>query len=180
MSRMKLETLRVWLEEIMRIGFIRLGCFPVSSPVPFVAKPEGDPRASTNCWGLIAASEKDQYSLLLKRETSGFSKRMSDLRILCKDDRFFKDWFRSSVQRGADKKSQWYLTVSVSSLGYLSSYLYASGWVECLLPDKILDDFFVSVYRFTLPSLPWRYPDVYLDKRGARDTVLDLLRKQKP
>jgi hypothetical protein len=76
MSRIQLETLKEWLEDNLRKGFIRRSSSPASSPVLFVAKPDGSLRLCMDYRGLNAVSEKDRYPLPLTKETLNALKGM--------------------------------------------------------------------------------------------------------
>ena len=76
MSRVQLATLKEWLEENLRKGFIRPSSSPASSPVLFVSKPDGSLRLCMDYRGLNAVSEKDRYPLPLTKETLNSLKGM--------------------------------------------------------------------------------------------------------
>jgi hypothetical protein len=69
MSRDQLLVLKEWLEENLRKGFIRPSSSPASSPVLFVAKPDGSLRLCMDYRGLNGVSVKDRYPLPLTKET---------------------------------------------------------------------------------------------------------------
>jgi hypothetical protein len=69
MSREELKTLREWLEENLRNGFIRPSSSPVASPVLFVTKPGGGLRFCVNYRALNNITVKDHYPLPLNKES---------------------------------------------------------------------------------------------------------------
>ena len=69
MSREELQTLRNWLDENLRKGFIRPSSSPVTSPVLFVKKPGGGLRLRMDFRALNEISVKDRYPLPLIKET---------------------------------------------------------------------------------------------------------------
>jgi hypothetical protein len=69
MSRDELKTLREWLDENLRKGFIRPSASPVASPVLFVKKPGGGLRLYIDFRALNNVSIKDRYPLPLTTET---------------------------------------------------------------------------------------------------------------
>ena len=69
MSREELQTLRNWLDENLRKGFIRPSSSPVTSPVLFVKKPGGGLRLCMDFRALNEISVKDRYPLPLIKET---------------------------------------------------------------------------------------------------------------
>jgi hypothetical protein len=68
-SREELQTLREWLDENLKKGFIRLSLSPVTSPVLFVKKPGGGLRLCMDYRALNEISVKDRYPLPLVKET---------------------------------------------------------------------------------------------------------------
>jgi hypothetical protein len=76
MSRVQLTALKEWLEENLQKGFIRPSSSPASSPVLFVAKPDGSLRLCMDYRGLNAVSKKDRYPLPLTKETLNSLKGM--------------------------------------------------------------------------------------------------------
>jgi hypothetical protein len=69
MSREELQTLRDWLDENLRKGFIRPSSSSVTSPVLFVKKPGGGLRLCMDYRALNEVSVKDRYPLPLIKET---------------------------------------------------------------------------------------------------------------
>jgi hypothetical protein len=69
MSREELQTLRDWLDENLRKGFIRPSSSAVTSPVLFVKKPGGGLRLCMDYRALNEVSVKDRYPLPLIKET---------------------------------------------------------------------------------------------------------------
>jgi hypothetical protein len=69
MSREELQTLREWLDENLKKGFIRPSSSPVTSPVLFVKKPGGGLRLCMDYRALNEISVKDRYPLPLVKET---------------------------------------------------------------------------------------------------------------
>ena len=69
MSREELQTLRNWLDENLKKGFIRPSSSPVTSPVLFVKKPGGGLRLCMDFRALNEISVKDRYPLPLIKET---------------------------------------------------------------------------------------------------------------
>ena len=69
MSRTELQTLKEWLEENLKKGFIRPSSSPAASPVLFVKKPDGGLRFCVDYRALNAISVKDRYPLPLVKET---------------------------------------------------------------------------------------------------------------
>ena len=69
MSREELQTLRDWLDENLRKGFIRPSSSSVTSPVLFVKKPGGGLRLCMDYRALNEVSVKDCYPLPLIKET---------------------------------------------------------------------------------------------------------------
>jgi hypothetical protein len=68
-SREELQTLREWLDENLKKGFIRPSSSPVTSPVLFVKKPGGGLRLCMDYRALNEISVKDRYPLPLIKET---------------------------------------------------------------------------------------------------------------
>jgi transposase InsO family protein len=69
MSREELQTLREWLDENLRKGFIRPSSSPVASPVLFVKKPGGGLRFCVDYRALNTITVKDRYPLPLTKES---------------------------------------------------------------------------------------------------------------
>jgi hypothetical protein len=69
MSRDELKTLKEWLEENLRKGFIRPSSSPAASPVLFVSKPGGGLRFCVDYRALNAITVKDRYPLPLTKES---------------------------------------------------------------------------------------------------------------
>jgi len=69
MSRTELETLKDWLDENLKKGFIRPSSSTVASPVLFVKKPGGGLRLCIDFRAVNNISMKDRYPLPLIKET---------------------------------------------------------------------------------------------------------------
>jgi hypothetical protein len=69
MSRVELQTLKDWISENLRKGFIRPSSSPVASPVLFVKKPDGGLRLCVDYRALNAITVKDRYPLPLTTES---------------------------------------------------------------------------------------------------------------
>ena len=69
MSREELKTLREWLNENLKKGFIRPSSSHVTSPVLFVKKPGGGLRLYIDYRALNEILVKDRYPLPLIKET---------------------------------------------------------------------------------------------------------------
>jgi len=69
MSREELETLREWIMENLKKGFIRPSSSQVASPVLFVKKPGGGLRLCIDFRAVNNVSVKDRYPLPLIKET---------------------------------------------------------------------------------------------------------------
>jgi hypothetical protein len=76
MLRVQLTALKEWLEENLQKGFIRPSSSPASSPVLFIAKPDGSLRLCMDYCRLNAVSKKDRYPLPLTKETLNSLKGM--------------------------------------------------------------------------------------------------------
>jgi hypothetical protein len=83
MSREELQTLRDWLDENLRKGFIRLSSSSVTSPVLFVKKPGGGLRLCMDYRALNEVSVKDRYPLPLIKETLN---NLQDIKYFSKID----------------------------------------------------------------------------------------------
>jgi hypothetical protein len=68
MSRVKLLTLREWLKENLRKGFIRLSSSSTASPILFVKKLNSSLRFYIDYRALNALIVKDRYLLSLIKE----------------------------------------------------------------------------------------------------------------
>ena len=68
-SQDELKVLKKYLEENLSKGFIKASSFPVASPVLFACKPEGGLRFCIDYKQLNAMTIKNQYLLLLIKET---------------------------------------------------------------------------------------------------------------
>lgn len=68
-SREELKTLKEWLEENLRRGFIRPSSSPVASPVLFVKKQDGGLRFCVDYRALNNVTVKDRYPLPLIKES---------------------------------------------------------------------------------------------------------------
>ena len=69
MNQHELKALREYLDKELSKGFIRVSKSPVSAPVLFVKKPNGDLRFCIDYRGLNAITIKNRYSLPLIGET---------------------------------------------------------------------------------------------------------------
>jgi len=69
MSPVELRTLREWLDENLKKGFIRPSSSPAASPVLFVKKKNGSLRVCVDYRGLNAGTIKNRYPLSLFQET---------------------------------------------------------------------------------------------------------------
>jgi hypothetical protein len=118
MSRVQLETLKEWLEENLRKGFIRRSSSPASSPVLFVSKPDGSLRLCMDYRGLNAVSEKDRYPLPLTRETLNALKGMKY---------FSKIDIVAAFNNIRIKKGLEYLTAFRTKLGLFESLVMPFG-----------------------------------------------------
>lgn len=65
----ELETLKEWLEDNLRKGFIRASSSPAGSPVIFVKEKDGTLRVCVDYRGLNAGTIKNRYPLQLIQET---------------------------------------------------------------------------------------------------------------
>ncbi|KAH0358938.1 hypothetical protein KCU65_g10168, partial [Aureobasidium melanogenum] len=118
MSKVQLKTLKEWLEENLRKGFIRPSSSPASSPVLFVAKPDGSLRLCMDYRGLNAVSEKDRYPLPLTKETLNSLKGMKY---------FSKIDIVAAFNNIRIKKGLEYLTAFRTKLGLFESLVMPFG-----------------------------------------------------
>jgi hypothetical protein len=69
MSREELAAVKVYINEILSKGFLKLSTLAMSSPVILVKKPGGRLRFYIDYRGLNAITIKDRYPIPLIRET---------------------------------------------------------------------------------------------------------------
>ncbi len=107
MSLDELKVLKKYLEENLSKGFIRASSFPAASPVLFAHKPRGGLQFCVNYRQLNAMTIKNQYPLLLIKETL---ERICKAKIYSKID-IIATFNRLRMQQGEEWKTAfrtWY------------------------------------------------------------------------
>ncbi|RYF06361.1 MAG: hypothetical protein EOO77_27005, partial [Oxalobacteraceae bacterium] len=118
MSRDELKTLREWLDENLRKGFIRPSASPVASPVLFVKKPGGGLRLCIDFRALNNVSVKDRYPLPLTTETLN---NLQGMKFFTKID------IISAFNNVCMKSGQEYLTAFRTRFGLFESLIMPFG-----------------------------------------------------
>jgi hypothetical protein len=118
MSRVELQTLKDWISENLRKGFIRPSSSPVASPVLFVKKPDGGLRLCVDYRALNAITVKDRYPLPLTTESLN---NLKGMRYFTKVD------IVSAFNNMRIKEGQEYLTAFRTRFGLFETLVMPFG-----------------------------------------------------
>lgn len=147
MSPIELRTLREWLDENLKKGFIRASSSPAASPVLFVKKKDGSLRVCVDYRGLNAGTIKNRYPLPLFQET---------IAQLCKARFFTKLDLRSAYNLVRIAKGEEWKTAFRTRFGLFESLVMPFGL--CNAPAT-MQNFMNDVLRDYLDVFATAYLD---------------------
>lgn len=165
MSRDELHTLREWLEENLKKGFIRPSSSPVASPVLFVKKPGGGLRLCIDFRAINNVSVKDRYPLPLTKETLN---NLQGMKYFSKID------IVSAFNNIRMKEGQEYLTAFRTRFGLFESLVMPFGLTGA---PATFQRFINDTLRQYLDQFCSAYLDDILIYSKTREEHLDHIRK---